>query len=239
MKTLIICILLFVITIGTLAFVRQRHPSDAVLREAVVQLLSEHGGCTGIQVTAPSGTQYVLTAAHCRPLLDENNHVTAVSEHGFKDTLTFVQEDDKSDLMLLTGSPKFGAVSVATIAPRLHEHVHSLTHGGLAPTYRTDGEMLDSVPGGFLISEVENEEDAKKCEAMPKYRVIDILFGKACALDVLTSRTTAQIIPGSSGGPLFNDSGDLVGIASYGNPQQLTFGYFVRQADIQEFLKAK
>jgi len=209
--------------------------SDEYVRNAVVKLTNAGGGCSGVQVKGALGGLYVLTAAHCRPLVSAAGTVEAEGEQGQKATLKFVAEDAMSDLMLLSGDKVFGSVDVAAHVS-LHERLHAMTHGNLAPTFRTDGEALDEVPGGFLIYEGMTEKELMECLATPKYAVASDGFGEVCVLDVQSLRTTVQIIPGSSGGPMVNEAGELVGIASYGRRDLAIFGYFVRLVDIQSFL---
>lgn len=215
---------------------RYQKASDSYVRQAVVQLRGvEGGGCTGVQIQAKSGALYVLTAAHCLPLQDAMGKILAESEGGQKAYLSIVKEDDKSDLLLLTGSNIFGHVDVATDL-KMYEKVHTMTHGGLAPSYRTDGEALDLVWGGFMVSIIMDQADEDACLFLPKHTVLHDLFISYCVLDVQSTRATAQIIPGSSGGPLLNAAGELVGIASYGRTDQATFGYFVSLKAIRLFL---
>lgn len=216
--------------------------SDTYARRAVVQLIGDEGGaCTGVQVRAKSGQLYVLTAAHCRPLVNPTGEIGAVLEDKTKLRLQFVAEDDHSDLMLLTGDSRIYTVDVAS-KTEMYEKVHTMTHGGRAASYRTDGELLDEVQGGFMIDFVTTPEEAAKCEETPKYSVqkVNVIFfeAEACVLDVMSTRSTAQAIPGSSGGPMFNEAGELIGIVSYGNSSQPIFAFYVRLVDIQKFLAA-
>ncbi len=214
--------------------------SDVYVRDAVIKLIGARGTCSAIQVQDAKGQLLVVSAAHCRPLVDEDGMIKAEGEDGRTTELKFLVEDDHSDLILFKGSKKFGHIAVAKKSPKLHEKLHTLTHGGGAPTFRTDGEALDEVGGGFMIDIVGSEGDILACISHAKYTIVpDPMTGAIyCVLDVKSLRTTAQAIPGSSGGALLNEAGELVGITSYGNPQQATFAYYVRLVDIQAFLKA-
>ncbi len=211
--------------------------SDAYVRNAVVMLKDGHGACTGVQVETEQHQLFVLTAAHCRKIVDEQGKVLAITEDGTEINLTFMAEDDKSDLMMLRGDSRIGHIPIAK-SIRIHDHVHTLTHGAMAPTYRTDGEVLDEVKGGFAVGIVRTPEEIQACVSKPKYTIIpDELFGDVyCVLDVMSLRSTAASIPGSSGGPLLTEKGELMGIVSYGNPNMPTFNYYVRLVDIQAFI---
>lgn len=214
--------------------------SDAYVRDAVVLLYGASRTCTGVQVEVAPGVYQVLTAAHCSNLLDDSGMVMARGEHGQEVSLALIAEDDHSDLMLLTGSEIFGHIKVAKKRLKLHDPVHTLTHGAGAPTYRTDGESLDEIRGGFVVSEIFSPEDMKECVLRAKHKVIKggVFGGRYCVLDVMSLRATAAAVLGSSGGPILNAKGELVGITSYIKPSTPIFAYFVRLVDIQAFLKA-
>lgn len=207
--------------------------SDEHVRDAVVLLTGVQGSCTGVSIETSAGKHYVLTAAHCSVLLDSEGQVTATNEQGVKDVLTKVQQDEDSDLLLLTSSSIFGSIKVSGTTLELHQHVHALTHGGGAPTYRTDGEVLDNFTGKIPVGMVLTKEEEAKCLSEKQHEIVPSFFGSMCVLSLNAVRATAKAIPGSSGGPLVDESGRLVGIASFidGN-----FSYYVQQNDILKFL---
>lgn len=209
--------------------------SDSYIRNAVIKLTSPSGQCTGVQIKAGSKLK-VLTAAHCIGLVIDGK-VRAQGEDGATVDLDFIAEDNNSDLMLLSGSDKFGSIDVAQ-SLRLYDKVHSMTHGAGAATFRMDGEALDEVSGGFMIGEVYTPEEVAECVKHKKYTIELDMSGMICVLNVQSLRSTAQALPGSSGGPLVNAAGELVGIVSYGNTRLPLFAYYVRLVDIQAFISA-
>jgi S1-C subfamily serine protease len=54
-----------------------------------------------------------------------------------------------------------------------------------------------------------------------------------CFLKVVEVATTAKVVPGSSGGMVVDDVGDLIGVVSASNGD---FGFLVRLQDIKNFL---
>lgn len=212
--------------------------SDAYIRNAVVQLIGpDGGGCTGVQIISPeSGKRLILSAAHCMGLVDEKGLVVVQVQSGRKMKLAVLREDSRSDLMAIAGTKHAGAIEVAETV-KMHDRVHAITKGAMAPAYRTDGWILEETPGGFVAFPIVDEQDVARCESMPKYKIMADVFSMLCVLDVWTTQTTAQIIPGSSGGPLLNEAGQLVGIASYTRRDVDTFGWFVRLRDVKAFLR--
>lgn len=239
LKRIALFISIIAITLaGCLSYVRHVKASDSYVRDAVVLLYGAGGSCTGVQVKLrESKKAFVLTAAHCLPLVEEGK-INAKTESGEILSLKVLEEDTQADLLLLEGSDQLSTVILATDA-ELHDRVHTVTHGAGAPAYRTDGELLDEVEGGFIHAiSTSGASLPSECTSMPKYKlIVDPQSGSTyCVLNVYSAAATAQAIPGSSGGPLLNEAGELVGIVSYGNPNIPTFSYYVTQHDIEQFL---
>lgn len=76
------------------------------------------------------------------------------------------------------------------------------------------------------------EQEKREC-SLPKNEIVESIFGTFCAVRGLETATTAEIVPGSSGGAIVNASGDIIGIASMTDGH---FGYIVRLLDIQIFI---
>jgi Trypsin-like peptidase domain len=208
--------------------------SEKWLRSRVVKLSSPHGMCSGEQVRAPSGVDYILTAAHCKGLAVDGQ-MLVTDEEGHEIERSIIAEDEKSDLLLLEGLPNMTGLDVASSTAHA-EHVRTFTHGANLATHKTQGEMIEYKEVKIPLSLVANDDDRAKC-SMPKNQVlhIDGLFGPidVCTIDIIEAATSASIVPGSSGGMLVNDAGQLIGVASCSDGK---FGYFVTVSDIKDFL---
>lgn len=221
---------------GYVVYTVRLRASDAFLRRRVVMLSNSanSGECSGVEVIAPKSRKpYILTAGHCFDLLDAGGG-TVTLEGGERRSVKFVALDGNSDLLLLT-SPSTTGVYIAK-ATELYEHIHTMTHGGAMPTYRTDGELLDE--HSFLMPQfpIVSPDDMAKCAQNPSNQAVPTPFGLVCATVRHQTVGTAAIVPGSSGGPVFNDAGALVGIVSaFGGG----FNYYVRLIDIQDFLRGR
>lgn len=108
-------------------------PSDTHIRSRIVRITSDRGMCSGEQVRAPSGQDYILTAGHCNILSSSDGAYNVVTEDGKSLKRHLVQEDPNSDLMLLEGLP--GVVAQAYRGQR----VKTFTHGRDLDTYSTEG----------------------------------------------------------------------------------------------------
>lgn len=235
MKSLVSYILCVILIIGGIDFaVKSQRASDSFIRNRVVQLKGNGIGCTGIQVLAPSGKTYTLTARHCRDMVNEQGEVTAINEQGLKAQIKLVAIDANADLMLLTSmNNKHIEIADKTY---LHQKIHTLTHGALHPTYRTDGEIMEVQEVMAINGVIEDAASMDKCIKSGNH-ILPSVMGLLCTTQLLLQMSTAYVVGGSSGGPALNEAGQLVGIISVSD-QQL-FSGLVLIKDIQSFMLGK
>lgn len=212
--------------------------SDTYARNRIVRLYSRTSECTGVEIRAPSGKRYTLTAAHCRSILSEKGNAWAQTEDGERYIVSYVLEDEKSDLMLLTAAGP-SAFTIATETSK-HEHVHTMTHGDNMPAFRTDGELLEERLVDFPLFVVGDQTSLIAC-SMPKYQ-LGVMFSPngpiiICSFHMTQLYTTAMVLHGSSGGPLLDANNRVIGIVS--TLQETGLSTFVTLKDIQKFLKGR
>lgn len=214
-----------------------RGPSERTIRSKVVQLKGEKKGyCSGVQVHAPTGKDYILSAAHCSVLQEDGMILVRTDDSRFIPRRV-LEISPVTDLMLLEGMPDLNGISVANDY-EIGQHLRSFTHGAAFDTYKTEGELIQEKMIDILVNWISSKADEDACN-LPKYKILKIntIFGEiqACALHLNMYVSTTKVVPGSSGGGIFDDRGKLVAIVSGGDA---TFGVFVTLADIQMFLSA-
>lgn len=205
--------------------------SDSYVRQRVFQLRGEKGACTGVQVKAPSGMVYMLTAGHCMAILGADHSAMSTDEDGTQKRVFMMDIDEDMDLMLM--SPATTASIDIARNVHYHESIHTLTHGLTMPTYRTDGEVLQEQDVDVAYKSITTLEQLMACE-----RPALTGEGVVCVKTLSEQMTSAQVYPGSSGGPVLDASGDLVGIVSIGSTNTI-FSGMVPLHLIHDFIRAR
>lgn len=206
---------------------------DSYIRDRVVMLEGKLGSCSGIEITANSGKHYILSAAHCTEI-SNNGKMEAIRENGSKFNPSIIKVDRVHDLLIMTSEDATG-IRVGEHIYR-HQHVRTLTHGGGMPTYRTDGEVLDEQEIKVMAFIIQSQQDEIRCKSVETRKVIPgfFIFPPYCEAKMKEVAVTAKIVPGSSGGPVLNDAGELIGIVSSSGGD---FGYMVPLHDVKAFLR--
>jgi hypothetical protein len=215
------------------------HNSDTYFKTKAVLLLNPEKGiqCSGEQIQAPSGVNYILSAAHCRIIAQDNGSIEVHDADGRVIQRKVIAEDPNSDLLLIEGLPNVEGLKVAEY-DEFDQHIRTYTHGHGMPTYKTEGVILKDEYVEVGIEQVkENKFD--DCTQYPKNKVEpreDLFAGSiyVCTLTVNETMTTAFVVGGSSGGMVVDDSGNLVGVVSISDGP---FSGLVRLADINKFLR--
>jgi hypothetical protein len=210
--------------------------SESWIRQRVVKLSSARGMCSGEQVRAPSGVDYILSAGHCHGLaVGQEITVTDAEGHAIKRDI--IAEDPDSDLLLIEGLPNLRGLDIAD-SVGISEHVRTFTHGANMATHKTEGEIMDTKQIDIFVNIIQDSKEESECTSSSKFQAkhVQTFFGEleVCMMELPETVSTAIIVPGSSGGMLVDDAGDLVGVASCTDDQ---FGYFVTLRDINKFLK--
>lgn len=188
-----------------------------MLRERTVVLLRD--GDFGPQVSCSGvwmNEQVILTAAHCVKHRQETSFATydgvflpsgVMREDILSHTAYLWKEDDDLDLAELV---------IPTTTAELIPHPATR----LAPSAQLGQHVwVMGHPSGYVWSITSGD-----------------ISGIRTSYDVKVIQTDAKVWFGNSGGGLFNDRGELLGIASYLTRGDY-FGWFIHRDHIQTFLK--
>lgn len=227
-----ILFIVFMINMVITAATVENKAADSYVRDRVVWLTGNEMSCSGVQVKAPSGKVYTLTAAHCKSLAGKQR-IVAETEDGHRFSLDIVKIDVQHDLMTLTSSNQ----KSVDVAEKIEKHlkVHTITHGERYPSYRTDGELLIEEIFNVLGEPIWTDEDFSHCPVTKYSMPVLTERGMYCGMTLNLMVTTAWVRPGSSGGPAFDEKGGLIGIVSCSHGDM--FSGLVPLSDIKKFLR--
>src|SRR5882724_5880489 len=75
-----------------------KHRSEEWVIQRSVMLFGASGQCSGEQMRAPSGIDYILSAGHCHDIADESGNIWVKTEKGRILSRRVIAEDPLSDL---------------------------------------------------------------------------------------------------------------------------------------------
>lgn len=195
-----------------------------------------HGG-TGVHVKAASGKTYLITNAHVCEVGE--NGIIWVSDGTRRMPKRIIESSPVTDLCLVEPVEGVSGLSLGS-APRVGQLVHAIGHPRLQPTTMTTGEVVAQQEVMVMDFMIANDEDRAKC-SKPKQKIFKAqsFFGEVevCVVDIQAYSTTINIIGGSSGSPMVDWKGDLVGLMFAGD-EELHWGMAVVYSDIKTFLSA-
>jgi S1-C subfamily serine protease len=178
------------------------------------------GGGSGFAVRAKSGTTYIVTNAHvCEALLDngETGEVLVETPDGEFMKRRVLEVSGKSDLCLIEGLPGVTGLSLGS-RPTVGQIVAAVGHPALLPTTISRGEIVGAEDVRIPIGLISSQEEADRCLTKPK-REIGVMFVWFFPVNVCVDVTkeayitNAVIQGGSSGSPVVNFWGNVVGVA--------------------------
>lgn len=207
----------------------------------LVKPTNHNTGGTGFVVKAPSGSVYTMTNAHVCELHD-NGYMHAISpgkvNRYYSLKIKAVSKD--TDLCLLEPAPGFSGISRAD-SSYIGERVRAVGHPALLPLSDSSGVLSNFEDVEILYKTNISEAD---CTG-PGFRYIstigsmlDAIFGvqSLCFRTIAAASTNAITFPGSSGSPVVNVFGNLVGVVFAGH-RMTNYGYIIPISEVNKFLE--
>jgi len=216
------------------------------------------GSGTGFAVKAPSGKTYIVTNDHVCEVSKDGKSVMVRDEDGKSMRRKIIKKSDRSDLCLVEGWPGVEGLKVSSSAPEIGQIVASVGHPSGYDITLSRGEIImrDDVmipvgPISFIDPSSGKEqlvpaEDGgvtlKQC-SMPKNKVVTVdqqififVFRIKMCMNVTEKAyfTNMLIQPGSSGSPVVNFYGNIVGVVFASD--RAGWGVLVSHKDLTDFL---
>ena len=204
--------------------------------QRTVKIVGKKGMGSGFFVKAPSGTTYVLTNKHVcdtttKPYIQV---VIQPSQEVYESKI--IEKSEMHDLCLIESPAEINGLSVAA-STKVGESVGLIGHPSGWPLTLARGEVL-GLTKIKLVTEIvspgmETEDFCKDGQ------VVNALFAVVCLEEMSATQLFIYSRAGSSGSPLVNFYGSIVGVLFAGNPQDQFNSYAVPLYHIKRFLKDK
>ena len=197
------------------------------------------GGGTGFQVEAASGKSFVITNDHVCEVSTDKQTMVAIDESGNSYKLKILQKSDYSDLCILEGVPNLSGLKLGSNVS-LGDIVEAVGHPSLLPLTTAKGEVIAVTDVDILHAWIKEDIymdgiDESEC-SKPKNEITRSGGGRLACLDITKGayQTNMVIRPGSSGSPVVNSWGNVVGVAFAGD--RYNWGCFVSLNDLKHIL---
>lgn len=190
-------------------------------------------GGTGFHVKAPSGLTYILTNAHVCGLAEDGFMAVHRDHYPDRQSMVMVIEVSKTaDLCILSPITKVEGFDMADSIDG-YESIYSVGHPRLEANTLSKGHVTARRPIALPIDATPNECAARggiSQKIITFFGIFDM-----CVKEFDSLLTSLVIYPGSSGSPVFNKSGEVVGVVFAGN-METNYGAIVPTDEVNAFL---
>jgi S1-C subfamily serine protease len=198
--------------------------SSESLSKSVVRVLVGNGGGTGFAVPG-----YIMTAAHVCGA--NGNNVQIMSQALDKVGKGIVVAIDyPTDLCLIKSEMRLPVVYPIRVNS-INKHVRVIGHPRLGPLTVTEGTMQDI----NSVSIATPARDGSECHGNGVAVINPGSMSLYCMESFLWQASNILIAPGSSGSPIFDDAGSVVGLI---NAMNVNSAYSTPAEIVYDFVKA-
>jgi len=202
------------------------------LQKATVMITNKEGssGGTGSILKSTAGSSYILTNKHICVVVKNGGLVQSyLGTH----LIQAYKASRLHDLCVIKVTADLNiSLKVADKASKVNDDVYISGHPYLMPTIITGG----NISGAMTITMFAG---TKKCtnKELRSNTLLCYLFGGMPILATYnTIVSSATIAPGNSGSAVFNDSGEIVGVAFAGVGRGISYGILVPHAYVKNFV---
>lgn len=201
-----------------------------------VMIKKDRSGGSGFFVKAPSGKTYILTNRHVCDLSKDGTLEIILPSNSRQVTKNIIESYEHHDLCLVEGEGSYTGLDLAsflftgqTIAIMGHPKLHPLT----LSKGEYIGDKVIQVLLGYNIPEEECQGTVRQASFMSQF------FGNftMCIGEFYAGQITAYSRGGSSGSPIINFFGNVVGVLFAGNTGDQFESYIVLLDDVKNFLR--
>lgn len=187
-------------------------------------------GGSGVILSSGPSASYILTNAHVCGVLEKEGGLISTTQGDF-----VVERYVKSNVHDICGIQVLKNLQINTPVANTSEYgdkVRISGHPFLLPNTVTDGYLSNSLEITLLI-------DVKECteKELEENLLMCLAFNGMPIIKNYTAQTTSSMIaPGNSGSGVFNEKGELVGLAFAGIGRGISHGLIVPLEYVQFFL---
>ena len=205
-------------------YIRDKVGSQVVM---LTEATGRSGG-SGFAIKTPSGQTMILTNAHVCNLADKNGTVYARVQDNRPLPLKVIDSYEKADLCLVSKMPGTEGIKLAS-GVDVGEELGLVGHPALLPLTLTKGQLL----GYGDVAVLMQEEPCIKDVGM--YQTVNTPWGSICLAIARAGFTNITAFGGSSGSPVVNIWGNLVGVLYAGDEKN--WGILVPREAVADFIK--
>lgn len=210
--------------------VAPKEVEDFYKTSVMVTNTKESSGGTGV-VYRSGPDSYILTNRHVCQLLDEGGYI--INDNKYK--VKAYKPSKVHDLCLVWVKSNLGINTVLSPdAPPLRSKAFISGHPSLYPHVVSSGYVSDHMKIEVVMdfrecTEKETEEDPIMC----------IFYGYPIIEELQAQLVSALIAPGSSGSAVFNEQGQLIGLAFASNSRSLAYALIVPWENLAAFVNSE
>ena len=191
---------------------------------------AQTSGGSGVIFESNMFNSYVLTNRHVCEILKTGGVVSTDKET--YNVVAFKTSKVHDLCVVKVGDNMHVNTVVASDEPEIYSRAHISGHPHLLPHVVTHGDF-----SGKLVIDIVVEVRPCTAEEVAKHPLECLFFGHPVTDTLEAQLVSATILPGSSGSAVFNDKGEICGLAFAGDSRELSYALIVPQPFLVNFVE--